>query len=390
MNWCFRQSVLPPERGCTPRPQGRWRALLVALVACSSILGGCFGQRPDLGQEVVSSEVARKNRALVGAAALPGSLVTIRANGVLEVGSSGKKGEPIRLSQACALDGGALPLFAGAVSDDGRLVAVSMRGVVRVMALDTCRTVAETRLIDSRVGSLVYSPDSRSLVLGAFDGKIYRWRFSEELSFHRSTALLFERYVGHGGVVSSVAFHPAGRVFFSADWTGSLRAWLRYDEDDYRGRWDVATGSDRFYTDVSVSASAARLSEAIESMVVSDDGEFLLTATRDGTVQLWSVRGFRLRGQIAAHQGQIRSIALDPRGRVAVTCGRDGFVRSWRITADAEDQKSLEFVKEGEWYQPEARIVVFAPDGGVMVLSEGGVARLMEKGPSLAAALPPQ
>lgn len=389
MRQCFRGSGSRLVSSGRQYRRGLKGVLLVVVVGCSGLLGGCFASPSKEGKVALSSEVERKNRGLVGAAVLSSSVVAIRANGVLESGSLGKQ-ESVRMSAVCSLDGGDFPLFAGTVSGDGRLAAVSMRGVVRIVSLDTCRKVAETRLIDSRIGSLAFSPDARSLVLGAFDGKIYRWRFSEAVSFHRSSALLFERYVGHGGVVSSVAFHPAGRVFFSADWTGALRGWLRYDEDDYRGRWDVATGSDRFYTDVSVSASAARLSEAIESMVVSGDGEFLLTATRDGTVQLWSVRGFRLRGQTAAHQGQVRSIALDRAGRVAVTCGRDGFVRLWRITANAEDEKKREFVKEGEWYQPEARNVSFVPDGGVLVFSDNRVARLAAPTPSLEATLPPQ
>lgn len=325
-----------------------------------------------------SPEAERKNRGLVGAAIMPKSVAIIRANGLIESGALGKE-EEVRLSRVCALNGGNLPLFAGAVSSDGRLAAVSARGMVRIVSLDDCSTVADTHLIDSRVGSITFSPDSRSLLLGAFDGKVYRWRFSELVGFHSGASLLFERYVGHGGVVSSVAFHPAGRVFFSTDWAGSLRAWLRYDEDDYRGRWDVATASDRFYTEVSVSASAARLSEAIESMVVSGDGEFLLTATREGTAQLWSVRGFRMIGQTAAHQGQIRSIVLDQSGRTAVTCGRDGFVRRWRIAPASWDEKKREFVEEGEWYQPEARLVRFAPDGAVMVLSDERVSRIVAK-----------
>lgn len=374
---CFRSGGAPSVGAGQHAFQKLKRGLLVMVLAgCAVILAGCFGRQLDQGKIGQSSEVELKNRGLVGAAIMSSSVVMVRANGMFEEGVLRKEG-PLRMSRLCALDGGNLPLFAGAISGDGRRAAVSMRGLVRVISLDNCRTLAETRLIDSRVGSLAFSPDARSLVLGAFDGKIYRWRFSEALSFHRSPALLFERYVGHGGVVSSVAFHPAGRVFFSADWTGALRAWLRYDEDDYRGRWDVATGSDRFYTEVSVSASAARLSEAIEGMVVSDDGESLLTATRDGTIQVWSVRGFRLRGQIAAHQGQIRSLALDQSGRAAVTCGRDGFVRRWRIVAGVEDEKKRDFVKEGEWYQPEARIVMFARDGAAIVLSDEGAERLV-------------
>jgi WD40 repeat protein len=192
---------------------------------------------------------------------------------------------------------------------------------------------------------------------------------------------LFERYVGHGGVVSSVVFHPAGRVFFSGDWTGSLRAWLRYDEDDYRGRWDAVSVPGRFYTEIAVSASAARLPEAIEAVTVSKDAESLLSATRDGKLQVWSVRGFANRGEVKAHEGEVRSIALDSSGTLAASGGRDGFIRLWRISWPKEVKREVTFLRVGEWYLPNTRAVSLARDGSVIAVSDDSIRRFGEEAP---------
>ena len=306
---------------------------------------------------------------IVGWGLLPKSIITVTSDGAINSGSIPQP-DVERLSTICRISADTLPIFAAVTSSNGQFVAVSMRGRVRILSLQDCRLVAETRLIDSRIGSLAFSPDSRSIIMGAFDGKVYRWRFLESGGFSENQHLLFERYIGHGGVVSSVAFHPAGRVFFSADWTGSLRAWLRYDQDDYKGRWDVVTGPGRFYTEVAVAVSAARFSEPIDGLVVSSQGDYLLTSTRDGSVQLWSIRGFLLRGQIPAHDGQVRSIALSASGELAATSGRDGFIRLWRISSGGNESKQVEFSKIGEWYQPANRHVALDSQGQVIAISD--------------------
>ena len=306
---------------------------------------------------------------IVGWELLPKSVIVVTSDGAINSASI-PKADAEKLSTICRISADSLPIFSAATSSDGQLVAVSMRGVVRIVALPDCRLVAETRLIDSRIGSLAFSPDSRSIIMGAFDGKVYRWRFLESGGFSENQHLLFERYVGHGGVISSVAFHPAGRVFFSSDWTGSLRAWLRYDQDDYKGRWDVVTGPGRFYTEVAVAVSAARFSEPIDSLVVSSQGDYLLTSTRDGSVQLWSIRGFLLRGQTSAHDGQARSIALSGSGEFAATSGRDGFIRLWRISSGDNDGKQAKFSKIGEWYQPDNRYIAIDGQGRIITIGD--------------------
>jgi WD40 repeat protein len=354
-----------------PRPispsfsQKRLSAALIALLLFFFV--GCAS--PPRRPLAARTGGAVQKPQIVGWKLLPKSVIAVTSEGAINSASI-PNANPERLSTICRISADTLPIFSAATSSDGQLVAVSMRGVVRVVALSDCHLVAETRLIDSRIGSLAFSPDSRSIIMGAFDGKVYRWRFLESGGFSENQHLLFERYVGHGGVVSSVAFHPAGRVFFSSDWTGSLRAWLRYDQDDYKGRWDVVTGPGRFYTEVAVAVSAARFSEPIDSLVVSSQGDYLLTSTRDGSVQLWSIRGFLLRGQISAHDGQIRSIALSGSGELAATSGRDGFIRLWRISSGENDGKQAEFSKISEWYQPDNRYLAIDDQGRIITIGD--------------------
>lgn len=351
-------------------PKGASFAIpLIGLLALFSLIGCATGPRRPLSG---SSSNILAHPEIIGWAQLPQSLITINAEGVVSAASLPLSGSS-QPSLTCRIAADSLPLFSSAVSADGQLAAVAMRGLLRIVSLPDCRPVAETRLIDSRVGSITFSPDARSVVLGAFDGKVYRWRFTEGGGFSEGQHRLFERYVGHGGVVSGVAFHPAGRVFFSADWTGLIRAWLCYDQDVYKGRWDIVTGPGRFYTEVAVSVSAARLSEPVDALAVTEGGDALLSATRDGSIQLWSIRGFLLRGQTLAHDGQLRSIALGRDGRLAATSGRDGFIRQWRISVREDDDKVVKFEKIGEWYQPNNRFVTLNERGLIVAISDSEI-----------------
>jgi len=58
----------------------------------------------------------------------------------------------------------------------------------------------------------------------------------------------------------------------------------------------------------------------------------------------------------AAHDGWIRQIAVDPQGKIAATCGLDGFVRLWSIV---DGRKIAESNAHGE----DVFAVTFSPDG---------------------------
>src|SRR5690606_29308945 len=110
----------------------------------------------------------------------------------------------------------------------------------------------------------------------------------------RKDSLYLERYLGHATVVSSIAYHPFGRVFFSGDWRGRLNAWLTYDSDPHEGRYDENIFGGLLFSEQARRAKAKRSGDkSIERLLVSSDGEFLFVATETGSLELWRVRGFR-------------------------------------------------------------------------------------------------
>jgi WD40 repeat protein len=61
----------------------------------------------------------------------------------------------------------------------------------------------------------------------------------------------------------------------------------------------------------------------------SPDGRYVITASEDGTAQVWEVRAGKSAGPPLRHDGSVLAAAFSPDGRTAVTAGADGTARVW-------------------------------------------------------------
>lgn len=277
-----------------------------------------------------------------------------------------------------------VPVDATAVSVSKNLLAAAHENELKIFSLIDGSEIARLNKLKSRVSSLAFQPSGQSLVIGSADGEVYRWRFEEERTVKtaREAEKLFERYFGHSSVISAVAYHPIGRIFFSGDWSGALNAWLPYDADAFGGQYlENAFGSNMF-SDRATRARASRSANAsIERMVVSPDGEALIVAGQDGSLEWWQVRGFTLAAKIDAHKGLIYDIAFAPSGRTAATLGRDGKVRIWTLTTtvskeEAKTTFTLDKTKELE--APGNRKLIFLDESALVLGDQTGRISLLK------------
>ncbi len=198
----------------------------------------------------------------------------------------------------------------------------------------------------TRAVSLAFQPNADVILIGGADGRIYRWKYGAQqrvdLSL-RERAKLIERYIGHPSVVSALAYHPFGRVFFSGDWLGGLSAWLPYDADEYQGKYDVNIFGGTFFTDSARRVKAGRAAvSSIERMIIDPTGEYLTLASQDGDLELWRVRGFYSRAtMLKAHKGRVDALAFEPQSRQIASYGRDKLLRIWTVETDEEQSQKL-------------------------------------------------
>lgn len=218
-----------------------------------------------------------------------------------------------------------------ALDSERGLLATSSINKVYLWDCITGEQIAALNRLRARVTSLDFHPLHDGLLIGAADGRIYRWRFSQSAEglSHEEAEKLFERYVGHASVIGAARYHPYGRVFFSGDWEGTLRTWLNYDADIFGGDYDQNLFGYRYFAEESVWQRArAGRGTAIEHLVPSEDGGRFVIALQDGTVEVWQVRGVRMLASSSAHRGAVYALTVNADGSAVVTAGRDGYVKA--------------------------------------------------------------
>lgn len=224
------------------------------------------------------------------------------------------------------------------------LLAVSRGPLVEIYSLEDSLKEASLARLSTNVASMDFHPSGASVLIGGSDSNVFRWKFRKARSFEtlRERDKSFERYIGHNAVVSAVAYHPHGRVFFSGDWNGGLIAWFNYDADPFGGKFDQGYFGPRFFTEKATIKGGIRdNSERIDNLLVSEDGQLIVLILENGLVEAWRVRGFKKAGEQKAHQGLIYASALSPDSSKLVTSGRDGLLKVWSIEELLDREKRL-------------------------------------------------
>ncbi|MCB9029894.1 MAG: hypothetical protein H6619_02500, partial [Deltaproteobacteria bacterium] len=101
-----------------------------------------------------------------------------------------------------------------------------------VYSLQEGRKIISNRKLNTRIKSLKFQIDGKSLFVGAADGMIYEWKFADEIKQSRKHEEEYlQRYTGASSVINAIAMHREGRLFFTGDWNGDLIAWRTFDSD---------------------------------------------------------------------------------------------------------------------------------------------------------------
>jgi len=256
------------------------------------------------------------------------------------------------------------PVTLSALSSSQRFLAVSDDLYLGIWDLSTLREVAVFSELKTRVSQIRFDPGTAALFIAGVDGRIYRWKWLEQLRGElQDRSLAFERYLGHGSVVSALDVHPQGRIFFSGDWRGNLSAWRVYDGDMFEGQFARNIFGGIFYTDRSQRRSIDRPDGSrVESLVVSPRGTFLALGTNQGRLELWGIRGFNMLRAVDQGLGLVRLLAFSEDEKLLASYGRDQVLRVWAIVSVFEpllDQTNYRLVLRDEVSIPRVRALTF-------------------------------
>ncbi|KAL0231659.1 hypothetical protein GEMRC1_011063 [Eukaryota sp. GEM-RC1] len=129
-------------------------------------------------------------------------------------------------------------------------------------------------------------------------------------------------FIGHNGWVTSIATIPnddSAIVTASRDKTAIV--------------WKVTGDISQFAIPL---RSLAGHSHYISDVVVSEDGQFGLTASWDKTCRLWELATGNTSSLFQGHAGDVLSVAFSPDNRQIVTGSRDKTIRVWNTLGECK------------------------------------------------------
>ena len=197
------------------------------------------------------------------------------------------------------------PVHSLAFSPNEEFLAVGYdSGIITMLNLATGHSVSlrEGYQLGAPVDSIEFTPDSRTLAAGNFDGDIQLW----DTVTSRRTATLAAGYA-----VMSMAFGPDGTTLAVGEYSNLVRL------------WNIATGRE--------TASFAEGNE-VDSVAISPDGKSLAAGVSDGTIGLWNIAS---RSQTATlGQGSpVEAVAFSPRGQTIAAGDDGGHVGLWNASS---------------------------------------------------------
>jgi WD40 repeat protein len=238
--------------------------------------------------------------------------------------------------------------FAGAVSPDGRLLALgSQTGHVRLLDLRSGAVRSLSGRHDGSVLRLAFTPDGGRLVTSGADGQAIEWDLE--------SSSVAERFSGHGGQIWGLDLPADGSTLVTAATDGRAIVWDLAGDRRIDRRFRLrpyGESSDIWY-----------VTDVVRGVAVSPDGRTLAVTHRNGMVELLATATLRRRRSFRAMPGFAASVAFSPDGRLLAVAGEAGRVTLW-------DPRTGDSAGELRGLRADSQALAFSPDGSLLAAAE--------------------
>ncbi|MBN2006791.1 MAG: WD40 repeat domain-containing protein [Anaerolineae bacterium] len=171
------------------------------------------------------------------------------------------------------------------------------------------------------VSSIAFSPDSKMLASGSWDGVINLWEISDNAPTVEGSILRHTLQVGPG-YVFDIAFSPNGELLASGSANNNVMLWRVYD-----GKlWLELKGHSQY----------------VESVAFSPDGTMLASGDWDHTIKLWQISNGALLKTFEGHRDNVKRVLFSPDGTTLASWAKDGVIKFWHVNDETQPSVALE------------------------------------------------
>jgi WD40 repeat protein len=208
------------------------------------------------------------------------------------------------------------------------LLTSSRDGSLRLLEVPSAWADSTRLPLQELVTSVAFSPDGNIVLAGGTDGTARQW----EAANGKPLGIPLR----HNGAVTQVAFSPDARTILTATFDQGVNF------------WDVATGK-------RMGSPPPKHGFPATVTTFSIGGNAVLFRNQAEAVQLWDLTTGKPAGP-PLHHSRLRTMALSPNGRTALTGGVDGSVQLW-------DAVSGQPIGPRQRHESIITFATFSPDG---------------------------
>ena len=209
----------------------------------------------------------------------------------------------------------------------------------------------------SYVRFATFSKDDKLLLSGGEDRSARLWQ--------ANTATELIRFRHAEAAIWSAQFSPDEDMILTAGQDGTLRLWDRTIE---------IPSDNAAVSEITQEVISATLESPVNFAGFSPDGKYIVTASDDARVRLWTWSPLSLVPirQFIGHKDKILQAAFSPDGRLLATASADRTARLWDVETGME---RAQFLEHHDWVW----FVAFDPTGERLVTTGGdGTARVWD------------